>query len=304
MPEADLLTAAVKGLQERLGLRAWVHAQDLTTGVSCGFEADEAVVPASVFKLPVLVETALQIDAGELDALAPITVPPGHRPTEGGTGLSVVSDEVTLSLRDLVLSMMSVSDNRATDLVMDLVGLERVNATLQRLGLPRTSVTVDCQTLWDQLAEDAGAGDDASLAQPSAALAERLARSRPLQAATTNRTTARETTELLRRIWQTDGIPSIAADEIRRILGLQVWGHRLTTGFPDARVKLFAKTGTLAFVRNEAGVVEYPDGGRYAVAVFLWLANAHARQPDADRAIGTIGRAAVDELRAVSGAAA
>lgn len=301
MPRTDLLSTAVTDLQGRLGLRCWVHARDLTSGATCGHDAEQSVVAASVFKLPVLLEVALQVHAGELDARAPITIPADHRRTAGGTGLSTMLDDVTLSLRDVVLSMMSVSDNRATDLVMDLVGVDRVNATLSRLGLPGTSVTLDCEALWNQLAEDVGAGDDADLAQPSPEVAERLARSRPLNPATTNRTTPAETTELLRAIWQADGIPQEAAAEVRRILGLQVWGHRLTTGFPDARVKLFAKTGTLGFVRNEVGVVEHPDGGRYAVAVFLQLDRADARQPDADRAIGTIGRAAVEELRAGPG---
>lgn len=297
MRQADQLETTVAMLQARLGLRAWVHGRDLDTGATCGHHATETVVSASVFKLPVLLEAALQIHAGKLDPRAPITVAAGDRRTAGSTGLSSVLDDVTMSLRDLLLSMMSVSDNRATDLVMDLVGLDRVNATLARLGLAGTSVGLDCQTLWDQLAEDVGVGEDTDLAQPSPEVAGRLANSRPLDPARTNRTTPAETTELLRRIWLADGIPHPAGAEVRRILGLQVWGHRLTSGFPDGQVKLFAKTGTLGFVRNEVGVVEFPDGRRYAVAVFLRLARADARQPEGDRAIGTIGRAAVDALR-------
>ena len=52
-------------------------------------------------------------------------------------------------------------------------------------------------------------------------------------------------------------------------------------------------------VRNEIGVVEYPDGRRFAIAVFLRTDRFAYRQPDADRLIGTVGRLLADELTAV-----
>ncbi|MGV9547587.1 serine hydrolase, partial [Streptomyces ardesiacus] len=48
----------------------------------------------------------------------------------------------------------------------------------------------------------------------------------------------------------------------------------------------------------EVGVVEYPDGGRYAVAVFTRTAHTAAVLPAADAVIGTAARIAVDALRA------
>lgn len=289
------LSAAVAAVERQLGARVWVHARDLSTGDVCGHDASAPVVSASVFKLPVLVEAALQMHAGVIDPAAPIRVPAEHRRTLGGTGLSVVSDDVSMSFRDLVLSMMSVSDNRATDIVMDIVGLDAVAATLERLGLPHTAVPFDCDTLWSQLVEDLG--DIAAMSDGTAASAARIERSRPLDPMTTNRTTAAESTELLRAIWHADGIPRAASDEIRRILGLQVWYHRLSSGFPEPGVALFGKTGTIGPMRNEVGVIEDADGGRWAAAVFIHLPDATPRQPDADRAIGTLGRAAVDTLR-------
>jgi beta-lactamase class A len=72
----------------------------------------------------------------------------------------------------------------------------------------------------------------------------------------------------------------------------------LASGFGDG-VSIGAKTGTLIGIRNEAGVVEYPDGGRYAVCVFTrsldWLPQ---KQMEADLVIGTAGRIAVEALRA------
>ncbi len=58
------------------------------------------------------------------------------------------------------------------------------------------------------------------------------------------------------------------------------------------------KTGTLPTVRNEVGVVEYPDGGRYAVAVFTRSASTSQKNAAADAVIGRAARLAVDALRA------
>lgn len=283
-------------LQGRLGLTAHVHALDLASGAEVGLRADDAVVAASVFKVPVLVEVCRQVAEGERAATDRVELGPDEFRVLGPTGLSVTSDAVSLSLRDLYLSMMTVSDNRATDVVLDLVGLDRVNGTMAGLGLPGTVLEGDCRHLFAQLAEDLGAGSVEELEDSPRMLSSDVLNTRPLDPHRSNRTTSRETTALLRRIWTGDGLPEDACTEARRILGLQVWPHRLRSGFDDS-VKVSGKTGTLAAVRNEAGVVEFPDGGRYAVAVFLRLDTPASVAPDVDRAIGTLAAAAVADLR-------
>ncbi len=79
-------------------------------------------------------------------------------------------------------------------------------------------------------------------------------------------------------------------------MALQLWPHRLTSGFPDA-VHLAAKTGTLPGIRNEAGVVTYPDGRRYAVAVFTRAKKYEDRQPEVDSSIGRAAFRAIESLR-------
>jgi beta-lactamase class A len=96
-------------------------------------------------------------------------------------------------------------------------------------------------------------------------------------------------------IWDAKVAPPSDCEVIRRIMSLQVWPHRITSGFGDG-VLISAKTGTLPGVRNEAGVVHTTDGGRYAVAVFTRAETFEGRRPDIDAAIGQAARAAVDAL--------
>jgi beta-lactamase class A len=79
-------------------------------------------------------------------------------------------------------------------------------------------------------------------------------------------------------------------------MGLQVWSHRLSSGFPRADLKISGKTGTIGIVRNEIGVVEFPDGRRFAAAVFTRSHRYGYRQPKVDALIGIVAAALVGEL--------
>jgi beta-lactamase class A len=62
-------------------------------------------------------------------------------------------------------------------------------------------------------------------------------------------------------------------------------------------VRVASKTGTLPGLHIEAGVAQYPDGGRYAIAVFARTRRLDTRQIDVELAMGQAARAAVEALR-------
>jgi beta-lactamase class A len=294
-PAQDDLGAAQDALTEaftRAGARGFVHAVDLDSGREVGLLPDEPVVAASTFKVPVLLELMLQVAGGRLSLTDRIRVPVEGR-APGPTGLSVLQDEVELSLRDLASSMITVSDNCATDVVCDLVGLDHVQARLDGMSLSAIRIPYDCRGIFATAAQDLGGPLDPAAPLPPKELLERL---RMLDPAQTNAATPRAMTDLLGRIWRDEAGPAEACAEVRRIMALQVWPHRLTAGFPP-EVSLAGKTGTLPSVANEVAVVSYPDGGRYAVAVFTRSSSYALRQPLLDRAIADAGRIAVDALR-------
>lgn len=307
----DLSTArdAISSAFAAAGVRGLVHAVDIDTGHEVGIDADESVVAASVFKIPVLVELCRQYAEGLRSPTERVRVGADDWRVGGGTGIAAMLDDVELSLRDLAFLMMSVSDNRATDVIASLVGLDEVNATMRRFGLERTVVELDCTGLFATIAEDLGMDlDSLEAALASGTVSDDLDRAmRAMRCVTpeqTDRTTPREATSLLAGLWRDEVIGAEAAAEVRRILGQQAWPHRLMAGFPDSRIRVSGKTGTLFFVRNEVGVIEFPDGQRYAVAVFLQEPTSEQRNPDADRVIGDAARIAVDYLRASQSIAA
>lgn len=279
----------------RAGVAGALHARDLDTGAEVGWRPDEPSVMASVFKLPVLVALLRAADAGDLDLAEQVTVPVAGR-AEGPTGLSAMSDPVTMSLRDLARWMIVVSDNAATDVVLDRVGIPAVNLVLKELGCTSTEVLHDVRGLFQTILEDAGLATFADF--PTAPTAEQLDGWRALRPLETNHGTPRDMTHLLQLVWDDRAAAPASCALGREILLQQVWPHRLASGFPEDAVAAGGKTGTLPRVRNESGVVLFADGGRYAVSVFTVATSLSGKNPVADAVIGETARLAVDALRA------
>lgn len=301
--ELGQIGSTLRHLLSEVGVNGSIHVVDIETGNEVAHAADELVVSASVFKLPVLLELCRQYAVGLREPTERVHIGAEDYRTDGGTGVTPMLDPVEISLRDLALSMMSVSDNRATDIVCDLVGLTSINHTVSEWGFPRTVIETDCEGIADTIRADLGSDYDTIFARYMAGIwtdsdVEVMRGMRCVTPEQTNRTTPRETTELLRRLWKGELLPATASAEAIRILRAQVWPHRLKSGFPEMSIKVSGKTGTLPFVRNEVGVVEYPDGSIYAVAVFLRDSDPSLDKPRADGLIGALARHAIEALRA------
>ena len=278
------------------GVEGFVHAREIgVDGPEVGHGADDQVVLASVFKIPVAVAYAAEVAAGRLDETERTRVTSRYR--IGGIGTAGCADDVEMSWRDLALFMMTMSDNAATDVVFHRVGQAAVDAVLDKAGLERTRILGCCEDLFASVAADLGTDDvEEVLAGPTW---ERVRKLSIVDPERTTSSTPREITTLLDAIWTDRVAEPEACQRVRTIMAQQIWPHRLSSGFP-ADVQVAAKTGTLPSVRNEAGVVTYPDGHSYAVAVFTSSQSLDLRDPAADAVIGRAGRLAVDQLRRTS----
>jgi len=113
-----------------------VAVKDLKSGATIAVRADEVFPQASSIKLAVLYELFRQAEEGRLDLAE--TTRPGLPRVGGGGVLQWLGDRVSLTWRDLAVLMMGWSDNEATNLLIDRVGMDAVNRRLDRLELPRT----------------------------------------------------------------------------------------------------------------------------------------------------------------------
>jgi beta-lactamase class A len=109
---------------------------DLATGERIGVNDTLTFPQGSAIKIPLLIELYHQDDAGALKLSTRVPVRLADR--TGGSGLLQNLGDGTseLSLGDLAMFMITVSDNTATNLLIDRVGMEKVNATTRALGAP------------------------------------------------------------------------------------------------------------------------------------------------------------------------
>ena len=300
MKDVEDVRAEMRQTVRAAGLEGFMHARDLAADREVGCCDTTVCATASVGKVSILVSLMQAVAAGEVDLAERVHVADAPR-TGGPSGLSVLPDPVDLSLRAVAHLMMTVSDNHATDIILDRLTPERVTGTMRSLGLQVTTLDGTVRDLYarsHQRMQGVTDGDDAL----------RRMRSDPdLNPATAAwRTTPAEITQLLQYIWRDQAAPPALCAEMRSIMRQCTASHGLVSGFPAPLQDSFArKTGTLTGIRNEVGVVDYPDGGPYAVAVFTLadVADWKGLDPHASIAIGRAARLMVDYLRTAGGCA-
>jgi beta-lactamase class A len=202
-----------------------VAAIDLSTGRSFGLNSEVVLAQASVIKVPILWRVMEAVQGGELNLEARYTLQPHE--AVGGSGRlqqQLKDGPVTLTLADLLRKMIEDSDNTATNKVIALAGMERVNRAMDELGLRQTRL--------QRIMMDTGAAREGR----------------------ENLSTAAEMARLMQRIWQREQGADAWAKQMMTWLEL-VPGEvkKAASG-----VRVASKTGELTGVRNEAAIVFVP----------------------------------------------
>jgi beta-lactamase class A len=134
MPDQHARIAAeVKAFRGRMG----VAAIDLLSGETIAIDADGRYPTASTIKIAVMLEAWQQATDGTLSMETVITLKDGEK--VGGAGvLRDLRAGLALTVSDLVHLMIALSDNTATNMLIDRLGTSRVNARLDSYGLRNT----------------------------------------------------------------------------------------------------------------------------------------------------------------------
>lgn len=117
-----------------------IAVKHLKTGESFAHRADEPMPTASLIKLPVMVEVYQQAHDGKLKLTDPITLKQADKVPGNGILTTHFSDGATFPLVDAVRLMIAFSDNTATNLVIDKIGLPATAARMETLGFPNTKL--------------------------------------------------------------------------------------------------------------------------------------------------------------------
>ncbi len=132
------LEAAINDVDRNLDGVMGVAILDLSTGQKYLFHADEVLPTASSIKIAVLAELYRQAQQGKLKLSDLYTWQASDLVSGSGVAFAFTPGVTRMTLRDVAVLMISVSDNSATNVIIDRVGMENVNALLDSLGLSHT----------------------------------------------------------------------------------------------------------------------------------------------------------------------
>ena len=127
------LQALAAPYQGQVGL----YATDLRSGKTVALNADTPMPTASVIKLTILFDALKQIQAGKASLTDRLVLTKANQ--VGGSGvLGLFDTPLTVTLKDALTMMVVVSDNTATNMVIDRLGLQNVDAEIRAIGLKDT----------------------------------------------------------------------------------------------------------------------------------------------------------------------
>ena len=117
----------------------YLFAKNLETGETYSLNGDERVKTASTIKIAVMIEAFARVAEGRAKWTDELVLTKAAR--YGGSGiLPELSDGLRLTLRDCVNLMMLLSDNTATNMVLDYLTTDAVNARMDSLGIKQTRI--------------------------------------------------------------------------------------------------------------------------------------------------------------------
>ena len=133
----ELETRLMPLIQAHQG-KVGVAVKNLKTGESFRYHADEPMTTASLIKFPIMVEAYRQAAEKKVDLDAPVTLLKADKVPGSGILTEHFSPGATFPLRDAVHLMIVFSDNTATNLVIERIGLAATATTMERMGYPNT----------------------------------------------------------------------------------------------------------------------------------------------------------------------
>lgn len=245
--------AAAQPLQDKLRVRiasfsgtVSLYAKNLDTGTAVGIRESNPVRTASTIKLPIMMAVFDAVDRGQATWTEPLTVTAVEK--VGGTGIigSEISDGVHLPLRDVVHLMIVISDNTATNMILERFTADAVNAYLDKIGIRTTRALRNMRddgcvvrlSVAGKLAQNQEYGLGVSTPRDMVTILEKLQRGEII-----NADASREMIATLKRCRDDSGIR-------RRLRGIAVAN----------------KTGSNDSFRSDVGIV-YSNNGPIAMAI-------------------------------------
>lgn len=234
MPDGKQVLDIIESYKSRSVVKeVGAYGLDLVSGnVVLDYNSEKIFHPASTIKLAIACEALRQVEIGQLSLSKPIK---NHGPLVGGSGLlRHMLAEVQLNISSLLSLMLDVSDNSASNWLLDVVGLDNVNNLMSMYGLEPIRL----------------AGHFMSKRK------KRL-----------NTCSPKAMSRLLELVHQKKMVSPYVCSQLKRILFFQQHTGMIPGGLPGWWVKRINKTGALTDLRADVALI-WGEGYAYTLAVW------------------------------------
>jgi beta-lactamase class A len=241
-PSGEDLAARLPPLAKAHKGKVAIAVKHLGTGESYYLNADEPMPTASLIKLAVMIEVYQQAAEGKVKFSDPVTLRKEDKVSGSGVLTAHFTPGITFPLRDAVHLMIAVSDNTATNLVLDKIGIGATALRMEAWGFPNTKIHAksfrgDTTSVFPERTKRFGLGS----------------------------TTAREMVEILARLHGGKLVNPNACKEMLDLLRQCDDNAKFTRFLPES-IKVAHKTGSVSDARTDAGVL-YLQSGPVALCV-------------------------------------
>jgi beta-lactamase class A len=258
-PQLDTIRRHIDDAAAKAGaLAIGVAVHDTETGAELHYEADRWFHAASTIKVAILLAVYGEIHRGRLAPQSRLHVRNRFLSAYDGSPFRVLADRdadadvhaaigKTMRVSELALHMIATSSNLATNLLLDLIGLETVQQTVERFGLTGLDIR-------------RGVEDE-----------------KAFEHAIVNRATANGLVSMLRLIAEERAYTPELSRQMLDLLHQQEFKNGIPARLPR-EVRVAHKTGDISTVAHDAGVVYAPGSKPYIIAILTeWKPDAGGR---------------------------
>ncbi len=228
---ADSLAERIAPLAKAHKGKVAIAVKNLATGETYFLNADEVMPTASLIKFPVMIEVYLQAGEGKIKLTDMVTLHEKDKVPGSGILTSHFSEGATFSIRDATRLMIAYSDNTATNLLLDKIGIASTGKRMEAWGFPNTRINAKVYR-----------GSTTSI-DPARTKKYGL-----------GSTTARDMVGLLEKLYQNKaGTPDACKQMIEHMKNCQ--DKEKIKHFLPAKTVVAHKTGAVSGIRTDAGII-------------------------------------------------
>ena len=299
--EVNLLQSQIEKVIHRVDGVVGVAIKHLESGEEVQINGNMLFPMASTFKVPIMVEVFHQIKQGKfgLEDDAEMTETDLHL----GSGIlsALSAPGIKLSIRNFITLMMIISDNSATDFLLQKVGIDNVNHRMKALGLTDIHIDRTChQLIMDYFGIDYQKYKDYTLKD----LREQL-RSYDYESPAADEARAQFNREakdvsspaamnsLLEKIFKAEILDRETCDLMLQIMLRCQTGEKRLRGMLPRGTRVAHKTGTIVTTVNDCGIIYLPDD-RGHIAITVFSKEVEDETEDMERVIAEVARFAFD----------